>query len=101
MLSLSEQVPAKLEFKTVGPTRTIWVGKRQIRLKHASARRLRARVVPLVIEALSAAGRNRVSEGTIKTIRSAISENDRATLAKHVGDAPVWMQRHIRQIAAE
>lgn len=103
MLHLSEQVPAKLEFKTAGPTRTILVGKRQIRLKHVAARRFRARarVVPLVIETLSAVGRGRVTETTINTIRSAISHDDRAALAKHVGDAPVWMQKHIRQIAAE
>ncbi len=102
-LHLSEQVPAKLEFKTAGPTRTISVGKRQIQLKHAPARRFRsrARIVPLVIEALSALGRERVTEDTIRTLRNVINEDDRATLSKHVGDAPVWMQRHLRQVVAE
>lgn len=101
-LDLSQQVPAQLEFKTAGPTRTIWVGKRQIRLRHASARRFRARarVVPLVIEALSALGRQRVNEDTVKTLRQVISKRDRAELLKHIGDAPVWMQVHLRRIAA-
>ena len=101
-LGLSQQVPAQLEFKTAGPTRTIWVGKRQIRLRHASARRFRARAraVPLVIEALSALGRQRVNEDTVKTLRQVISECDRAELLKHIGDAPVWMQAHLRRIAA-
>lgn len=101
-LHLSEQVPAKLEFKTAGPTRTIWVGKRQIRLKHASARRFRARarIVPLVIEALGALGRQRVNQDTIEKLRHAIGDRDRAELRKHIGDAPVWMQSHLRQIAA-
>ncbi len=102
-LHLSEQVPAKLEFKTAGPTRTISVGKRQIQLKHAPARRFRARarIVPLVIEALSALGRQRVTEDTIRTLRNVINEDDRATLSRHIGDAPVWMQRHLRQVVAE
>lgn len=102
-LHLSEQVPAKLEFKTAGPTRTISVGKRQIRLKHAPARRFRARarIVPLVIEALSALGRERVTEDTIRTLRNVINETDRATLNRHIGDAPVWMQRHLRRVVAE
>jgi hypothetical protein len=101
-LHLSEQVPAKLEFKTAGPTRTISVGKRQIRLKHAPARRFRARarIVPLVIEALSALGRERVTEDTIRTLRAVVGESDRAVLGKHIGDAPVWMQRHLRQVVA-
>lgn len=101
-LGLSEQVPAQLEFKTAGPTRTIWVGKRQIRLKHASARRFRARarIVALVIEALSALGRQRVNQDTTEKLRQAISDRDRAELRKHIGDAPVWMQSHLRQIAA-
>ncbi len=100
-LGLSEQVPAQLEFKTAGPTRTIWVGKRQIRLKHASARRFRARarIVPLVIEALGTLGRQRVNQGTIEKLRQAISDRDRAELRKHIGDAPVWMQSNLRQIA--
>ncbi len=102
-LHLSQQVPAKLEFKTAGPTRTIYVGKRQIRLKHAPVRhfRARARIVSLVIEALSALGRDRVTEDTIRTLRNVISENDRTTLSKHIGDAPVWMQRHLRQVVAK
>jgi len=102
-LHLSEQVPAKLEFKTAGPTRTIWVGRRQIHLKHAPARRFRARarVVPLLIEALGALGRNHITEDTIATVRRTISGSDRVLLRKHIGDAPVWMQPHLREIAAD
>jgi hypothetical protein len=102
-LHLSEQVPAKLEFKTAGPTRTIWIGRRQIHLKHAPARRFRARarIVPLVIEALGTLGRNHIMEETITALRRAISRSDRITLGKHLGDAPVWMQPYLCQIAAE
>jgi len=55
--------------------------------------------VRLIIEALRALGRNQVTEETIGTIRSSISEGDRVDLGKHVGDAPVWMQPYLRHIA--
>jgi hypothetical protein len=54
-----------------------------------------------VIEALSALGRGRVTADTIRTVRSAINENDRSMLRKHIADGPVWMQRHLREIVAE
>jgi Family of unknown function (DUF6088) len=102
-LHLSEQVPARLEFKTAGPGKIVQVGGRRIHLRHAPARhfRARARIVPLVIEALSALGRGGVTEETIRKIRSVVNENDRGILRKHIADAPVWMQRSLREIAAE
>lgn len=102
-LRLSEQVPARPEFITAGPSRVIFVGKRQICLKHAPARRFRAKtyIVQLVIEALSALGREHITDKALKTVRNAIAHADRATLNKHIGDAPVWMQPHLRKIATE
>jgi len=100
-LHLSTQVPAKPEFLTAGPSRTIYVRNLPIRLKNASARRFRIQnpAVRLIIEALRTLGRNQVTEVTIGTIRSSISEGDRVDLGKHIGDAPVWMQPYLRQIA--
>ncbi len=100
-LHLSTQVPAKPEFLTAGPSRTIYVRHLPIRLKNASARRLRIRnaTVRLIIEALRTLGRDRVTEAIIGTIRSSVSNGDRVDLGKHIGDAPVWMQPHLRQIA--
>jgi hypothetical protein len=102
-LGLSQQVPAQLEFKTAGPSRTIRIGKREIRLRHAPARRFRAhaRIVGLVIEALDALGRQHVTSDTLVILRSVVSKSDRALLRKHIGDAPIWMQRHLQQITAE
>jgi hypothetical protein len=102
-LHLSTQVPAKPEFITAGPSRTIYIGKLPIRLKHTSARRFRVKnyTVQLITEALSTLGRDQITERTIKTIRDAVSKNDRDALSKHIGDAPVWMQTHLRRIAAE
>ena len=101
-LHLSTQVPAKLEFLTAGPTRTIYVRNLPIRLKNASARRFRIqnRTQRIIIEALRTLGRDQVTEATIGTIRSSISDDDRVALGKHIGDAPIWMQPFLRQIVA-
>jgi hypothetical protein len=101
-LHLSTQVPAKPEFLTAGPSRTIYVRNLPIRLKNASARRFRIQnpVVRLIIEALRALGRGQITEATIGTIRLSTTDADRIDLGKHIGDAPVWMQPYLRQIAA-
>jgi len=101
-LNLSQQVPARLEFKTAGPSRKIQIGKRQIWLEHAPARRFRARnrMVALVIEALEALGRENVASSTVDIIRSAIEPADRTAIRMQIGDAPGWMQPHLRAISA-
>jgi hypothetical protein len=100
-LHLSTQVPAKPEFLTAGPSRTIYVRNLPIRLKNASARRFRIQnpTVRLIIEALRTLGREQVTEAIIGSIRSSVSAGDRVHLGKHIGDAPVWMQPYLRQIA--
>jgi hypothetical protein len=101
-LHLSKQVPAKPEFLTAGPSRTIYVRNLPIRLKNASARRFRIQnaVVRLIIEALRALGHTHITKATVSTIRSSIAERDRLALSHHIGDAPVWMQPYLRQIAS-
>lgn len=102
-LHLSTQVPAKPEFLTAGPSRTIYVRRLPIRLKHASVRRFRVKhyVVQLIFEALRMLGRDRVTDKEIRTIRCTISGSDREVLCTHIGDAPVWMQPHLRRIALD
>ena len=101
-LHLSTQVPARPEYLTAGPSRTIYVRNLKIRLKHASVRRFRVKhyVVQLIFEALRFLGPGGVSGEDIKTIRATITEADRQALGSHIGDAPIWMQPYLRQIAA-
>lgn len=100
-LHLSTQVPAKPEFLTAGPSRTIYVRNLPIHLKNAPARRFRIQnpTVRLIIEALRTLGRERVTKEAIATIRTSISESDNIALSQHIGDAPVWMQPYLRRIA--
>lgn len=100
-LHLSTQVPARPEYLTAGPSRTIYIRNLKIRLKHASVRRFRVKhyVVQLIFEALRFLGPDRISDEDIETVRRTISDADRQALASHIGDAPVWMQPYLRQIA--
>lgn len=100
LLGISQQVPSKLEYKTVGPSRTLRIGNREIYLRHAPARRFRAKdpLIGLVVEALSTLGRNGVTANTIDTIRAATNDLQRASLRAHIGDVPIWMQPYIRKI---
>ena len=100
-LHLSTQVPARPEFLKAGPSRTINIRNLRLRLKHASVSRFRVKhyVVQLIFEALRFLGPNRVSGEDIKTIHRTITEADCKALTGHIGDAPVWMQPYLRQIA--
>jgi hypothetical protein len=102
-LHLSTQVPAKPEFLTAGPSRTIHIRNLPICLKHAPARRFRIKnyVVQLIIEALRMLGPGRATDNDLKTIRGVISNGDREVLTSHIGDAPIWMQPSLRRIVAE
>lgn len=99
-LHLSTQVPAKPEFLTAGPTRTIFIRNLPIRLKHVSVRRFRVKnyVVQLIIEALRMLGRDRITDKDINAINSTITDSDREALCNHIGEAPIWMQPYLRKI---
>src|SRR4051794_25407411 len=58
VLGLSEQVPAKAEFLTDGPSRTVKVGKTTIQLKRTTPKNMAAsgKLSGLVIQALRALG---------------------------------------------
>ena len=100
-LHLSTQVPVRLEFITAGPSQVLFVGKREIHLRHAPATRFRSRerIVPLVIEALRALGQKNITKPIIESLRKTLSDKDRLVLHKNIAYIPVWMQRHIREVA--
>ncbi len=100
-LHLSTQVPVRLEFITAGPSQVLFVGKREIRLRHAPATRFRSRerIVLLVIEALRALGQKNITDSIISSLRKTLSEQDRLVLHKNIANIPVWMQRYIREVA--
>jgi hypothetical protein len=100
-LGLSTQVPARLVYLTDGPTRRVRIGRRVIDFRHASPRTLTSvgTAEGLVIQALRYLGRSGVTPAVLARVRAALGDKERKGLAKHVSNAPAWMQPALRQIA--
>lgn len=103
LLGLSEQVPARVEFLTDGPSRTVKVGKTTIQLKRTTPRNMAAagKLAGLVIQALRALGEEHVTPERIEHLRRTIPAEKRRELSSDLGLAPAWMHPILRQIAEE
>jgi hypothetical protein len=101
-LRFSEQVPARVEFQTDGPSKDIVVGKQRIRFKRRSPRKLTgiADSSALVFSGLRSLGANNVDEDRIRSLRELLTPQQRGQLLVDLPRAPRWMHRHLRTIAA-
>lgn len=102
-LGLSEQVPAKIEFLTDGPSRKVNLESVEIQLRHTAPRNLAAagRLSGLVIQALKHFGRDHVTPQHLEHLRRTLPARQRRALTKDLGLAPVWMQPLLRELARE
>lgn len=102
-LGLTEQVPAKITFLTDGLSRTVKVGKRTIELKQTTPRNLgpKRESTALVIQALRYMGKDAIDQGTVASLKSRLSKEDRSALLKDLSYAPEWMRPIFQQIAGE
>jgi hypothetical protein len=103
LLGLSEQVPAKAEFLTDGPSRTVKVGKATIQLRRTTPRNMAAagKLSGLVIQALRALGREHVTPERVEHLRRTIPAEKRRELLKDLALAPAWMRPSLQRIAEE
>ncbi len=103
MLRLSEQVPAKVQFLTDGPSRRVRVGRREIVLKRTTPRNMAAAgtTTGLLIQALRYLGRTHVTRDRVKHLRQLLSAKDRKQLLADLPLAPAWMHPHLRYIAGD
>lgn len=103
LLGLSEQVPAKAEFLTDGPSRTVRVGKATIQLRRTTPRNMAAagKLSGLVIQALRALGREHVTPERVEHLRRTIPAEKRRELLKDLALAPAWMRPLLQRIAEE
>jgi hypothetical protein len=103
VLGLSEQVPAKAEFLTDGPSRTVRVGNTTIQLRRTTPRNMAAAgtLSGLVVQALRALGEQHVTPDRIEHLRRTIPADKRRELLKDLAVAPAWMHPFLRQIAEE
>jgi Family of unknown function (DUF6088) len=103
-LGLSTQVPARAEYITDGPARTIDVGGRQVKLRRVSPKRL---ALPggagALVEALRYLGKDAVralSDAQIGRVVAALTEADVRALRNALHHTPDWMRPMIDTVVA-
>jgi hypothetical protein len=103
LLGLTEQVPMKLAFLTDGVSRTVYIGKQSILLKHTTPRNMATagRVSGLVIQALRHVKRPHIDDEVIATLKTRLTAQDRAVLLADAPLAPVWIADVMRRIAQD
>jgi hypothetical protein len=99
MLGISLQVPAQTTYLTDGPPRTVQIGRRVIRLKHASPKNLVAAGTNAgtVVQALRYVGRA-AAPTLIDAVRSKLSKQDRHQLVRGATYASAWMRPVLRKL---
>lgn len=103
LLNLSEQVPAKIEYETDGPSRTVRIGKLTIRMRHRPRRKLGlpSPNSSLVFAGLRNIGRSHITEARVRHLREIMPEPERRQLLADLKFAPAWMRPFVRYIARE
>ncbi len=93
LLSLTEQVPAKIVFLTDGSNRKVQIGKRKIVLKRTTPKNMATagKSSGLVIQALRYLGKNHVDATMIEKLKNGFSEKDKKQFANDIRYAPVWI----------
>jgi hypothetical protein len=100
MLGVSLQVPAQTTYLTDGPPRTVQLGRRVIRLKHASPKNLVAAGTNAgtIVQALRYVGETAAPK-LIDAARSKLSKQDRQQLLRGATYAAGWMRAVFRRLA--
>lgn len=103
MLRLSTQVPARWEYYTDGPTRTVMIDGTSVRLKHRGPRvmNVKGQMSAAVIEALRFIGKDRASDQEVRRLQSLLSNKDKAQLGRDLHFAPVWMRPLLAAVAGK
>ncbi len=101
ILGLSTQVPMVVSFLTTGSSRTIKIGKRAIKFKHAAPRNFayKGKTIPLIVQALKELGEANITEQTKSALSACITKaNDSHTFSEDILLAPAWIQTIIKPI---
>ncbi len=101
ILGLSTQVPMVVSFLTTGSSRTIKIGKRAIKFKHAAPRNFayKGKTIPLIVQALKELGEANITEQTKSALSACITKaNDNHTFSEDILLAPAWIQTIIKPI---
>lgn len=99
----STQVPAQPVFYTTGSSRTVKLGKLQLRLQHVAARKLALAGSPAgqALAALWYLGRQQVTPATFQRIESKLPHEEFLALRQAKSSMPGWMVESLRQYEAQ
>ncbi|MDO5422238.1 MAG: DUF6088 family protein [Eubacteriales bacterium] len=103
LLGLSTQVTAVWSYISDGPYKTYEWNSTKLEFKHRTNKEITglSYMTALVIQALKTLGKTNVTSKTIKTLRSRLSEEDKAAMLKEAAESTDWVYDIIRQIAGE
>jgi len=98
-LGLSTQVPLKAVYLTDGAARKITIGKRTIQFKRTTPKNLSTKgtISNLVIQALKAIGKDKVSLDEEKKIQGLLRKEKREHLEHDILLAPEWIRKIMRR----
>lgn len=100
LLGLSTQVPAKWEYVSDGRYACYNICGNKLEFKRRNNGELsnKSELVMLIIQAIKAIGKGKITENDIKLLRKQISEEDKELLLKEGKTASVWVYKTIREI---
>jgi hypothetical protein len=101
LLGLTEQVPAKVEYLTDGPSRRVMINKLPVILRQATPARLATagRVSGTVAQALRFLRKDQVDATAIQKLRERLSKADKEQLLRDIPLVPAWIGEVFRQVA--
>lgn len=100
LLGLSTQVTAVWSYISDGPYKTYSWNNTKLEFKHRTNKEITglSYMTILVIQALKTLGKENVTSGTIRVLRSRLSEDDKAAMLVEAAESTDWVYDTIRQI---
>lgn len=99
ILGLSTQIPMVVSFLTTGSSRSINVGNRTIKFRHAAPRNFafKGSTIPLIIQAFKDIGKENIGEKELSAVKAYISKAmDKNVMHEDILLAPQWIQAIIK-----
>lgn len=103
LLGLSTQVSAAWSYISDGPYRTYQLNSFKLEFKHRANKEISglSYLSALVVQALKALGREKVTPEIISRLKTRLSKEDKAALLEETGEATNWIYEVIKVIASE
>src|SRR3989338_7743136 len=100
LLSLTDQVPAKVVFLTDGSHRKIQIGNQQIILKRTTPKNMATagKMSGLVIQALRFIGQPFIDDRVIRILKNRLTEKDKKMLVADLRYAPALVEKVVKRL---